>query len=191
MKRLIYCTLVGLVLAGIVHIVIVLLIPSYAAKDAWAKLERSGEAWKFNVVSQPGSSVSLLPNVDPLFGVAACRFDLSKAPLLVEAHGELPFWSVAIFDRQGQNIYSFNDRTAIERRLSLIIVDAVQLAQLRKNPPPDSKKAVLVRSDTPKGFVLIRALRPDPSWQTAMTKFLTEARCRPYQSLIDVISGSN
>ena len=117
MRRLIYAGVVGLVLAGIVHITIVLLIPSYAAKDAWAKLAQRGSPWEFSLVSEPGRLNSDLPNVDPAFGIAACRFDLSQSALRVTADGDLPFWSVAIFDRKGRNIYSFNDRTAIERQL--------------------------------------------------------------------------
>lgn len=183
MKRLIYTLLVGLVLAGIVHILIIVFVPSYAAKDAWTNLEQVGEPWTFNVVATPGEPSSLLPVVDPMFGVAACRYDLSEAPLKVEAEGLLPFWSVAIFDRQGRNIYSFNDRTAIERRLSLIVVDAVQMAQMRKNPPPDSENAVLVQSDLKQGFVLIRALQPDASWKPELDRFLREANCSKFVEL--------
>lgn len=183
MKRLIYVVFAGLVLAGIIHILIILLIPSYAAKDAWTNLEKVGEPWTFNIVARPGEPSSFLPSVDPAFGVAACRYDLNEAPLKVEAEGLLQFWSVAIFDRQGRNIYSFNDRTAIERRLFLIVVDAVQMAQMRKNPPENSEQAVLVQSELKQGFVLIRALQPDLSWAPELDKFLREAKCSKFEEL--------
>ena len=180
MKRLAYILALIVVLTGIVHILIVLLVPSYAAKDAWAKLETVGEPWKFSTVSQPGGTGSILPLVDPSFGVAACRYDLSEAPLIVTAGGSLPFWSVAIFDRQGQNIYSFNDRTAVERQLFLIVVDPVQMAQLRKNPPEETERAVLVESTVKQGFVLIRALQEDESWSPIVQKFLQDAECERF-----------
>ena len=185
MKRLLYGLLVTLVVASIVHIMIVLLIPSYAAKDAWAKLEQVGEPWKFSIVAAPGGQNSKLPTVDPAFGVAACRYDLREAPLSVEAGGNLPFWSVAIFDRQGRNIYSFNDRTAIERKLFLIVVDSVQMAQIRKNPPPEADQAVLVESDLNEGFILLRALQSDDSWAPAVNRFLTDAKCQRFELLAD------
>lgn len=188
MKRFIYATLVGLVLAGIVHILIILLIPSYAAKDAWATLAQKSEPWTFNIVANAGAARSELPLVDPTFGVTACRFNLGEAPLSVRAIGEAPFWSVAIFDRRGQNIYSFNDRTAIERSLFLIVVNSVQMAQLRKSPPEDSEKAVLVQADIKEGFVLIRALQPDASWSTAVSSFLSSARCDRYLELAEPAS---
>lgn len=180
MKRLIYILALALVLAGIVHVLIILLIPSYATKDAWAKLESIGEPWKFSIVATPNSKNKKLPLVDPAFGIAACRYDLGVAPLKVTAEGILPFWSVAIFDRKGRNIYSFNDRTAIERRLFLILVDPVQMAQLRKNPPVESEQAVLVESDTKQGFVLIRAYQQDESWKPTVTKFLSDAKCERF-----------
>ncbi|MEE9376087.1 MAG: DUF1254 domain-containing protein [Rhizobiaceae bacterium] len=180
MKRTFYTVVIGLVLAAIVHLLIVLLIPSYATKDSWAKLEKLGEPWRFSIVALPGASESLLPLVDPSFGIAACRFDLTESPLSVEAHGNLPFWSVAIFDRRGRNIYSFNDRTSIDRHLFLIAVNSIQMAQIRKTPPAEAEKAVLVLSDTNQGFVLIRALQPDPTWKKRLNRFLTEAKCERF-----------
>ncbi|MEE9314645.1 MAG: DUF1254 domain-containing protein [Rhizobiaceae bacterium] len=183
MKRLFYTSLIGVVLAGIVHLLIIFLIPSYATKDAWATLEQIGEPWKFTIVALPGQSESILPLVDPTFGVAACRFDLEKAPLSVESIGDLPFWSVAVFDRQGRNIYSFNDRTSIDRHLFLIVVNSVQMAQLRKNPPDEIEKAVLTLSDSNEGFVLIRALQPDGSWKEKLNQFLSKAKCEQFNIL--------
>ncbi len=180
MKRSFYVLSVAFVLAGIVHILIVLLIPNYAARDAWAKLEQVAAPWSFSIVALPGQSNEILPLVDPAFGIAACRFDLSQAPLWVSAEGQLAFWSIAIFDRQGRNIYSFNDRTAIERQLSLIVVDPVQMAQLRKNPPASVDKAVLVETNTAEGFVLIRALQENQSWAAPVLQFLTSARCERF-----------
>lgn len=177
MRRLVYAGVVGLVLAGIVHILIVLLIPSYADKDAWAKLEQRGDPWQFAIVSEPNRLSSDLPNVDPAFGIAACRFDLSEAPLRVSAQGDLPFWSVAIFDRKGRNIYSFNDRTAIDRQLLLLVVEPVQMAQIRKNPPTETDRAVLFESTATRGFVLIRALQNNDTWRESVESFLKSAQC--------------
>ena len=180
MTRLAYIALLAIVLAGIVHILIVLLIPSYATKDAWAKLEKIGDPWTFSIVASPNGKNRSLPLVDPSFGIAACRYDLAESPLKVSAAGTLPYWSVAIFDRRGRNIYSFNDRTAIERRLFLILVDPVQMAQLRKNPPVEGEQAVLVESNVRQGFVLIRAYQEDDSWAARVNQFLSQAKCERF-----------
>ncbi|MEL6946797.1 MAG: DUF1254 domain-containing protein [Pseudomonadota bacterium] len=180
MSRMFYLTLIGLVLAGIVHVLIILLIPFYATNDAWTRLAARSGAWSFTKVAAPDMPTTPLPLVDPAFRMAACRFDLSEAPLRLSSIGVAPFWSVAIFDRQGRNIYSFNDRTAIERRLSALIVDPVQMAQLRKNPPPEAESAVLVETTSRQGFVLVRALQSDTSWSRETEAFLQNAKCERY-----------
>ncbi len=180
MKRAIYTLALAFVLAGIVHILIILLIPAYAAKDAWTRLEGVTTPWKFTIVAQPGGESRVLSFSDPAFGTAACRYELDNYPVRVTAAGHLPFWSVAIFDRQGRNIYSFNDRTAIEQELALLVVNPVQMAQIRKAPPPGSDKAVLVESSVPRGFVLIRALQENDSWAPDVRRFLDNAKCEPF-----------
>lgn len=180
-KRLTYLAAVTLLVAGIVHILIVMLIPSYAAKDAWAKLGSADNFWKFAPVSSAGQKDTTLPLLDPAFSVSACRFDLNEAPLKVQANGNLAFWSVAIFDRLGRNIYSFNDRTAIEGQLSLLVVNAVQMARLRKDQSDELKESVLVEAGQGEGFVLIRALRPDSSWAPLIDAYLKDAACDRYE----------
>ena len=181
MKRAIYTLTVGLVLAGVVHILIILLIPSYAERDAWAKLAELGEPWNFSIVALPGKQNSNnLPLVDPLFGVAACRFNLAESPLIVETTGGVPFWSVAVFDRLGRNVYSFNDRTAIEKQLFMIVVDPVQMARLRKDPPEETERAVLIESAITEGYILIRGLQDESSRSGELLKFLQSARCGRY-----------
>jgi len=187
MSRLFYLFLVGLVLAGIVHLTIILLIPSYATKDAWTRLASKSAVWSFAPVANPESPRSVLPLVDPAFRMAACRFDLNEAPLRLSSNGTAPFWSVAIFDRQGRNIYSFNDRTAIERKLSALVVNPVQMARLRKNPPPDAESAVLVETSSAKGFVVVRVLQSDPSWTVETHNFLQNAKCERYALLADPV----
>ena len=181
MMRMVYLTVVGLVLGGVIHILTVLLIPSYASKDAWATLASQGKAWETFVVSLPGAdSETKLASTDPSFGIAACRFNLGESPLMVRTEGFLPFWSVALFDRQGRNSYSFNDRTAIERKLFLLVVNPVQMAQLRRNPPEEAERAVLVESDIQEGFVLIRAFQDMPSRAEAVREFLSKTSCEKY-----------
>jgi len=192
MRRFAYLMAIALCLSGIVHILIILLAPSFATQDAWAKLQGEGGPWSFSVVARPGQRNSNnLPSIDPAFGVAACRFDLSEAPLSVETNGELPFWSVAIFDRKGRNIYSFNDRTAIDRRLFLIVVNPIQMARLRKNPSEETEKAVLIEADVAEGFVLIRAFQQDESWAPAVERFLGDAQCSRYEFPEDADGGTS
>ncbi len=182
MKRMIYNIVIGLVLAGIVHISIVLLIPSQASMDAWSKLESTGPSWKFHrVTSSANNENQLLSSIDPLFQIAACRFSLQEAPLKVHGLEKLPFWSVAVFDRLGKNVYSFNNRTAIKQKLNLLVVNPVQMAILRQDPPDDVKEAIVVESDIGIGFVLLRALQSDLTWAPAVDQFLKQTSCQKFE----------
>ena len=182
MSRILYLVMLTLVLATIIHIVIILILPSFAARDAWATLAKQGKPWEFTLAVAPNSAENAaFPDSDPSFAVAACRFNLSESALVVEAKGDLAFWSVALFDRRGRNTYSFNDRTAIGRKLFLIVVDAVQMSKLRKNPTEEVERAVLIETDLSEGFVLVRALQSDPSEVDELSKFIRNATCRKYQ----------
>ncbi|MGI9354058.1 MAG: DUF1254 domain-containing protein [Rhizobiaceae bacterium] len=185
MKTALYTLVIMLVVAGIVHVATILLIPSYASNDAWAQLSDDAGKWSFNIVGRPGAKsrakASRLPKLDPALNVAACVFDLKEASVRVEAGGDLPFWSVAVFDRQGQNIYSFNDRTAIERQLLMVVVNPIQRARLRKNPIEELEQAVVVETEATEGFILLRALQSDESWAPQVEQFLRGASCEKFE----------
>ena len=182
MKSSALSIIAGLILAGIIHISIVLMIPAFASQDAWSKLTSTGEEWHFTRLNNANKNgANLLSSTDPLFQTAACRFSLSETPLLVRAFGDLPFWSVAVFNRHGKIIYSFNDRTAIDQQLNLLIVNPVQMAVLRQDPPASIEQSIIVKTSIDKGFVLIRALQPDPSWVPAVNNFLGEAACEKFK----------
>lgn len=181
------------VVAGIVHIAIVLLVPANAQRDAWAKLTDVAPADRFTVIAMPdgrGTRPSPLPGLDPRFGVAACPFDLSRGPISItgsddegngggdESGTTVPFWSVSVYDRFGRSIYSFNDRTAIDGRLDIVIATSPQQSRLRDDLPETVEDAVLVRADIREGFALLRAMAPDETWTPMAERFIAAARCR-------------
>lgn len=169
-----------LVVAGIVHIAVVMLVPAQAKRDAFSRLNAFAPSWKFTRIAGPNTPVRL-PALDPRFGVVACPFDLSRAPLSVRAEGEVPFWSVSVYDRRGRSVYSFNDRSfaglATEGRLDIAVVTPVQRARLREAAPEAIDDAILVPVSAREGFVLMRAYAPDDTWWPAIDAFLKDAVC--------------
>lgn len=176
-----YQIIAGLVLAGIIHITIILLIPSLATQDAWSKLVAAGSPWRITRLNEAGKNgSSLLSGTDPSFQTASCRFSLTDSPVVIRASGDLPFWSVAVFDRLGKNVYSFNDRTAIDQKLNLLILNSVQMSVLREDPPATIEQSIVVETQINEGFVLIRALQPDDSWGPAVDAFFGAAICKKF-----------
>jgi uncharacterized membrane protein len=189
LSRAIYILAVGIVLALVVHLVVVLAIPAFAERDAWQRLSATGETWEFQPVAAAGTGTGPLGPTDAHFGSIACRFDLSQDALVVRAEGQLPFWSASIFTNRGQNIYSFNDRTAVGGQLFLLVLSPIQMARLRADPPAEAEQAVVVEADMEEGFVIVRALQEDESWRERVSNFLQAASCERFQLPNASISG--
>ena len=86
----------------------------------------------------------------------ACRFDLSDGAVHVQATGRIPFWSVSVYNRRGQNIYSLNDRAQTLGDLDLVLVTPAQMLELKKNVPKEFEKSVFVEADVGRGIVAVR-----------------------------------
>lgn len=177
MKKLFYALAVILLVGGIIHLAIILMIPHFAVNDAWARLSSNSRMWEFNAVADDQETGEKPFQTDSGMKTAACLFDLDEAPLQIEAGGALPFWSAAVFDRLGRNIYSLNDRTAIEGQLLLLVLNPVQKATLLKETPDELETAVVVETNSRRGFVLLRAVQPDASWEAEINQFLSQASC--------------
>ena len=122
-SRFIYLGICGLFLAGIIHICIVLLIPSFGSRDAARQISENTEPYKFKRINAT-SGISIA-NSDPFFKYSVCPFNLTEAAIQVNGENMPDFWSVAVFDEGGQVIYSLNDRTAINKALRVIVVNSM------------------------------------------------------------------
>jgi uncharacterized membrane protein len=126
-------------------------------------------------MSQPGAEA--VPDLDPHMMEAVCRFSLANGPVRINADLPDEFWSVAVFDRRGRNVYSLNDRAVERARLDLAIMTPVQMAQMRQNPPASLESAIVLEQALDVGFVLIRAFVPDETMLPTVTQALAGANC--------------
>ncbi|MEJ1118448.1 DUF1254 domain-containing protein [Phyllobacterium sp. CCNWLW109] len=179
MGKLLRALLFGLVGAGIIHIAVVLLVPYYSDRNAWSRISAYGEDWQFHTATgEPRPGMARLA-FDPLFQAAACRFDITDLPAHITGIGTLPYWSISVYNRQGENIYSINDRTAIADQLDLVIATPLQMIELNKSKPVAAENSVLIEADMDEGFVVIRSFVPDESWGEQVASFLKNANCSP------------
>ena len=177
MKRTIFFIIGGLLLGGIIHIAIVFMVPYYANHDAWAEMHRFGRDGQFHVLPVPEPGAEPLASLDPRFVQAVCRFSLANGPVRIQAQFADEFWSAAVFDRRGRNIYSLNDRSADRTNLDLAILTPVQMARLRQDPPASLETAIVQELPIDVGFVLLRAFVPDDSLTASVTASLKAADC--------------
>jgi uncharacterized membrane protein len=179
MGKLLRALLFGLVGAGIVHIAVVLLIPYYSDRNAWSRISSYGDDWQFHKVTDTGKPGTAPLAFDPFFQAAACRFDITDLPAHITGVGTLPYWSISVYNRQGENIYSINDRTAIADQLDLVVATPLQMIELNKSKPLAAENSVLIEADMDEGFVVIRSFVPDESWKDQVDAFLKSASCTP------------
>lgn len=181
--RIPYILLMGVVLAGIIHIAVVLLIPQYSTRDAWAYLSGRTSLFAFTVFDDV-SELSGISEVDPFFSYGVCRFDLEDAPLsLVGKQTEL-FWSASVFDESGKVIYSLNDRTAIDKKLNLLIIDPVQALDIRGSEQAEIENSIIIEANIRLGFVVVRILHPDDGWKTENENFLKAIECSKFVAVV-------
>ncbi|HMM63091.1 MAG: DUF1254 domain-containing protein [Mesorhizobium sp.] len=181
MRRLLHAVIVGAIGAGIVHIAVLLMVPEFSERDAWSRLAMASDLYRMApLVPEPGGA-PVVKSVDPLFRAAACRFDLDDGPLQVTAPGNVPFWSVSVYDRNGHNLYSFNDRSAADGTLDAIVLTPAQMIEVRKELPETLEGSVFVEADIGEGIVVIRSFVPDDSWKPAVDRFFGQSTCAPQQ----------
>lgn len=177
MLRLLYVLLIGIVGAGIVHIAVLLLLPQFSERDAWSSLAEAADVYKAVRIDAADGSPPIVKAVDPLFHAAACRFDLDEGPVRLSAPGAVPFWSVSIYNRAGQNVYSFNDRATEKGALDFVVLTSEQMIEVRKAMPEDFQKSIFVQVPVGEGMVVIRSFVPDPTWEEATSEFLARVAC--------------
>ena len=177
MTRLLYAILVGLVGAGIVHIAVLLLLPTLTERDAWSRLAAAADLYVVVPADGSGQSPPVVEAPDPQFAAVACRFDLEDGPVRVKGQGTVPFWSASIYDRSGNNVYNFNDRTAEGGALDFVVVTPAQMIDMRKELPAELASSVFVEADIDEGMLVVRSFVPDDSWAKTIASYLGSLSC--------------
>lgn len=176
MGRFLVAILTGLVGAGVVHIAVLLLVPTYSERDAWSMLaERSNYYTPTRL--DPAGRPPLIPTLDPLFNAIACRFDLDEGVLHLHGDGDVPYWSVSVYDRSGQNIFSVNDQSNPSEGLDFVVATPRQMVEMRNDLPVDFDGSVFIEADIGEGIVVVRAFTPDESWEEIVASYLQGLTC--------------
>ena len=173
MARMLHVLLLGLVGAGLAHIAILLMIPVFSERDAWARVSALGPAYAM----LPLGVETPIPAADPMFDTAACRFDLADGVTRIRADGKVPYWSLSVFNRRNESVYSLNDRTSAGAALDVVVATPVQIIELRKDMPADYESAVFIEADIAEGMVVLRAFVPDDSWRPGVARWFAGASC--------------
>lgn len=181
----------GLFLAGIIHVVSVLVLPVFATGDAWNRLARYGSFNHFNILPAATPFGEAIADMDPNLEYAVCRFDLAEGPLRITLDIPQGYWSVGIYDRYAGNYYTLNNRSAGTKTLTLWVADQEQiLAMLPEgldDASNDARDLLPVKSSDRYGLVILRVLVPEESFRASAIAALENSDCQIDPSILDVV----
>jgi uncharacterized membrane protein len=177
--RWLYCGVIVAILAGLTHLVTVLLVPSMAEHDAFARIEAQSAPFKTIALPPPAPKVRDYPYADPAIAAAVCRYDLSNGPVRARAPLSHPgFAALSFHSRRGAIFYALTDGAAAKGRMDALIVTAEQLRVLESHDDEDNPTEDLrIVSPTVAGFVMMRALSQSPDDMASATEEAAAMTC--------------
>lgn len=177
-----------LLIAGVVHIVSVLLMPTVAPRDALARLAevaRTTEPTNGGVVLLPAMTpgAETLPFEDPAFAEGVCVFDLSKGLLRVRANADgEDYLGLSFHAHAGRIFHAMTDRSAIKGKIDIVVGDARQIDALESADDEDAPpQEVRLTAPTKRGFVLIRSFAKRPSDEERARDRLRSVSCERFE----------
>ncbi len=171
----------GLVLAGLIHLIAVLALPQLAPRDAHARFATLGPA---NTMIQlpagtPGRQV--MPMMAPDVRYAVCRFDLSNGPVRLRALIPDDLWLIGFYTPLGENFYAVIGADMKRPEVDLIIAAKDQdIAEVGVDSSEAFDNVVVVSSPVTEGVALIRAPLAGPSRSAQAERALKATYCGPY-----------
>ena len=192
MVKLLHAILTGLVGAALLHVIIILSLPHFVKASAYARVLAMGDEGRFYRIADPARAPQPTPparpatgeaplpplvNPDPFVSASACAISVENGPVRLFADGDVPFWSVVIFDKDSNEVFSMNDRTSVSGALDMLVGTKAQLPAIRKALPEDLAQSILVEMPAEGGYAVLRALSPRRSFQSGADDFLANAEC--------------
>lgn len=177
MMRTLLFALGGVVLGGIIHLAIILGMPSLATTAAWDRVALLGAADGLVILPQPAAGQPNPLRLDPELIYAACQIDLRRGPGTLS--GALPqaFWSVAVYGRTGTVTYSTTNRDAAGSRLDLGVFNPAQTRLLAEQKLDIAEGMLIVEAQEDDILVVVRLAPPYPAMRTRYAEQLGELGC--------------
>jgi uncharacterized membrane protein len=155
-------------IAGLVHIIAILLIPSYAPRHAYDAILAAMPAGRLSVFDERPPPI---PALDPAFVHGVCPITPATGP--VRLGGVMPdtFWSVAVVSDTGRIVASMTREDADSGSVDIIAGKAGDVL-----PPSSVTNMPLVENA---GFVLVRAMLEHQGARAAVVERLKALVCAP------------
>ncbi|MGE4373299.1 MAG: DUF1254 domain-containing protein [Xanthobacter sp.] len=181
------------VLAGITHIVSILLMPAVAERGAYARLSALAGQNEMVLLEDPTPQHMALPMMDPAFITGICLFDIDAQPLKVQVPVTSDYVSVSFYTDKGLAFYALTDKAAArapelaappdgvssEEAIELDLMTATQKAALPQDKTITAADRLIIVAPEPRGVIAVRAFVSNPSLHAQVRHMLERARCTP------------
>lgn len=170
---LLFCTL-----AGIAHILTVLLIPRYAVLDAASAFLNTGADARAELIKPDQQGQMPIIDADALTAIAVCGFDLADGPLRVSARTGQTLMSLSLHVRGGGVFYAVTDKAAQRGLIEFVVLDRRQFEdRVAKDDDGDSQRELRIIAPAQQGIVVARALVRQPSDRPLAEAMVSAVAC--------------
>jgi uncharacterized membrane protein len=176
--RLIPLIMGALCVAGIAHIASIMLMPYVSLRNPAMILAKSYPVNQLELVDSSKPLPVTLPFSDPAMKTAVCAYDITEKPIRIVIETGGSFLSVIFMQPDAKIFYSVTDKSAVQRKLEIVLATPEQIGSLESQDPDDEAvQEWRLRAPEAKGIVLIRALVPRLRESGDVQALLSRTRC--------------
>lgn len=177
MVRLALWALAGLVLGGIIHLSVILLVPSFAERDAWARLSTITKNQAFVTLDQGEQNLASSLQLDPALAYGVCQFDLAEGPIFIDGKMPHSFWSIAIAARDGRVIYSTTSRAGSGDEIKIGVFNPAQSLLLAEEGLDIGQGFLIVNAPSNQFIAIVRLWPEHEAVRPRYNQALEQIRC--------------
>ena len=169
------------IVAALVHLIVVLIVPSLAARDAYARLPPLAPLDATVALPRSSPSERSLPYADPAIASAVCRYDLGAGPIRVTApKGRGAFASISFHSRGGMVFYALTDKAATHGVIEAVLATPEDLRALAaQDDEEDPSRDLRIAAPAKEGFVVMRVFSELPSLYPEAEAQAKGLACKP------------
>lgn len=168
-----------ILLAVSVHLSYVLFVPNLEMNRIMTAAGGNHGDNRFTVLSEK-EATAILGQQSLAFVQGICVLDLKPGPVLVTLDTPASYWMANVYSRNGDNIYSLNDRQVSEVPFS-IIVEQKKTSFFSFEAPgaPAEDAAFRVTTGDRSGLFVVRVFVQNPAYRKRITRTLERSTCKP------------
>lgn len=167
----------GAGLGVLVHLVVILTMPSLSETNIWTKVSDLGHVETLTILDELTAQSPNELHLDPELIYGICKLDLSKGIGVINARLPDSFWSVSVFDAMGRAVYGTTNRSSLNQVLMLGIFNEAQTKLLASQELDISDGLLIVEAKSDELFAVFRLAPPHKAMRLRYKSILSQIKC--------------